>query len=156
MIRLAASLNEQFLMLQIKLKLRSLALLGQSQKSSNSFLGGLRDPRTPPQVGRCRGLQGCAMAKGCSDLVTGLECRLQNSQVIPSPGMPSLGLSLHIFNHFLETPTITYGQLGRHYFWHFLEMRRTSCRKKFRNGAQKKVPESAGLVGGSGPSLAQT
>ena len=28
----------------------------------------------------------------------------------------------------------------------FLEMRRKTCRKKFRNGAQKKVPESAGLV----------
>ena len=27
--------------------------------------------------------------------------------------------------------------------------------KKFRNGAHKKVPESAGLVGGSGPSFGQ-
>ena len=31
----------------------------------------------------------------------------------------------------------------------FLEMRRKTCRKKFRNGAQKKVPESAGLAGRS-------
>ena len=45
----------------------------------------------------------------------------------------------------------------------FLVLRRTTCRQEFRNGAQKKVLESAGLVGGSGPlvgssgqSLAQT
>ena len=43
--------------------------------------------------------------------------------------------------------------MGRHYFSNFLEMRRTTCRKKFRNGAQKKVPESAGLAGRSRPRL---
>ena len=30
------------------------------------------------------------------------------------------------------------GQRGRHYFLNFLEMRGKTCRKKFRNGAQKK------------------
>ena len=42
--------------------------------------------------------------------------------------MPSLGLSLHNFMNFLD-------------------MRRATSRKKFRNGAQRKVSESAGLVG---------
>ena len=32
------------------------------------------------QVGRCRGLQGGAMANGCCDFVNGLECRLEYSQ----------------------------------------------------------------------------
>ena len=45
------------------------------------------------------------------------------------------------------------GRRGRHYLSNFLEMPRISCRKKFRNGAQKKVPESAGLAGRSGPRL---
>ena len=53
------------------------------------------------------------------------------------------------FGYFLEMPKISSGQRGRHYWRNFLEMRRTTCRKKFRNGAQKKVRESAGLVGGS-------
>ena len=43
--------------------------------------------------------------------------------------------------------------LGRN-FRNFLEMRRKTCRNKFRNGAQKKVPESAGLAGTSRPRLA--
>ena len=45
------------------------------------------------------------------------------------------------------------GSAGSTLFLNFLEMRRKSSRKKFRNGAQKKVPESGGLVGGSGPSF---
>ena len=72
-------------------------------------------------------------------------------------------LSRHNFMHFLELRKIMSGQQGRHCFSQFLEMRRKTFRKKFRNGAQKKVPESAGLVGGSGslvggsgPTLAQT
>ena len=48
---------------------------------------------------------------------------------------------------------ISSGQRGRHYLRNFLEMRRKTCRKKFRNGAQKKVPESAGLAGTSRPRL---
>ena len=52
-----------------------------------------------------------------------------------------------IFKHFLEMPKITYGQLGRHYFWHFREMRQKNDRKQFRKAAQKKVLESAGLFG---------
>ena len=66
---------------------------------------------------------------------------------LASPGMPSLGLSRRNLWHFLETPQISSGQRGRHYLRNFLEMRRKTCRKKFRNGAQKKVPETAGLVG---------
>ena len=71
----------------------------------------------------------------------------------PPPEMPSLGFCRHYFVKFLEMRKIMLGQRGRHYFGNFLEMRRKTCRKKFRNGAQKKVPESAGLVGGPGPSL---
>ena len=63
----------------------------------------------------------------------------------------------------MEMQQIMLGQLGRHYLLNFLEMRRQTCRQKFRNGAQKKVPKPPGLVGvlgplveGSGPSLAQT
>ena len=72
---------------------------------------------------------------------------------LAKPGMPSLGFCQRNFKHFLEMQKIMLGQLGRHYFLNFLEMRRTTCRKKFRNGAQKKVPESAGLVGGPKPSF---
>ena len=69
------------------------------------------------------------------------------TKFVAFPGMPSLVFCRHYFVKFLEMQKIMLGQLGRHYFRHFLEMRRISCRKKFRNGAQKKVPESAGLVG---------
>ena len=75
---------------------------------------------------------------------------------LAKPGMPSLGLSRQNLWYFQEMPQISSAHRGRHYLLNFLEMRRKTCRKKFRNGAQKKVPESAGLVGGSGPSLAQT
>ena len=61
--------------------------------------------------------------------------------------MPSLGFCRQNLMQFLEMQQIMLGQLGRHYLRNFLEMRRKTCRKKFRNGAQKKVPESAGLVG---------
>ena len=60
--------------------------------------------------------------------------------------MPSLGLSLHIFMYFLETRKNNLGRLGRRYFLRFLEMRRKTCRKTFRGGAQKQGLESAGLV----------
>ena len=70
-----------------------------------------------------------------------------------SPGMRSLGSCRHYLLSFLETHKISSGQRGRHYFGNFPEMRRKTCRKKFRNGAQKKVPESAGLVGGPKPSF---
>ena len=66
---------------------------------------------------------------------------------LAKPGMPSLGFCQHYLLDFLEMPQISSGQRGRHYLSNFLEMRQISCRKKFRNGAQKKVPESAGLVG---------
>ena len=69
--------------------------------------------------------------------------RPADSGTFSPPGMPSLGFC-------------------RHYLLSFLEMRRKTCRK-VPERAQKKVPESAGLVGGSGPlvegsgpSLAQT
>ena len=65
----------------------------------------------------------------------------------PAPGIASLFFCQHDFLNFLEMQQIMLGQLGRHYFLNFLEMRRNICREKFRNGAQKKVPESAGLVG---------
>ena len=85
----------------------------------------------------------------------------------PRLGIPGEAVNLKclkISYMFLEIREITLGQLGRHYFSHFQEMRRKACRtKQIRNGAQKKVPESAGLVGvsgplvgGSGQSLAQT
>ena len=69
------------------------------------------------------------------------------------PGMPSLGSCRHYLLNFLGMLQISSGQRGRHYLNNFLEMRRKTCRKKFRNGPQKKVPESAGLVGGSGLSF---
>ena len=62
---------------------QKLTFVGQSQKQKHTFSWAGFAPQTAsPQVGRCRGLQGCAMAKGCSDLNNGLECRLQNSRVI--------------------------------------------------------------------------
>ena len=66
---------------------------------------------------------------------------------LASPGMPSLAFCRRYLLNFLEMPQISSGQRGRHYLRNFLEMRRNTCRKKFRNGAQKKVPESAGLAG---------
>ena len=60
---------------------RDLALFVQPQKSSNLSWRGSHPQTPPPQVGRCRGLQGCAMAKGCCDRVNGLECSLECSQV---------------------------------------------------------------------------
>ena len=78
---------------------QTLALFWTITKKFKLFPGGAAPPQTPPssrllsqppqarferlsQVGRCRGLQGCAMAKGCCDFVNGLECTLENSQVI--------------------------------------------------------------------------
>ena len=52
----------------------------------------------------------------------------------------------HYLLNFLEMQQISSGQRGRHYLRNFLDMRRKTCTKRFRNGAQKKVPESAGLV----------
>ena len=106
-------------------------------KKFKLFLRGHRPPDPPPQVGRCRGLQGCAMAKGCSDLVNGWDCRLQKSQVISNQARR--------FQKFFLGPIPE--PFSATFSSHFLEMRRKTCRKKFRNGAQKKVPESAGLVG---------
>ena len=51
-----------------------------------------------------------------------------------------------IFRDSWKFKKILCGQRGRHYFLNFLDMRRNTRRKKFRNGAQKKVPESVGLV----------
>ena len=67
--------------------------------------------------------------------------------------MPSLAFCRHYFLNFLEISQISSGQRGRRNFRNFLEMRRKTCRKKFRNGAQKKVPETAGLAGRSRPRL---
>ena len=67
--------------------------------------------------------------------------------------MPSLGSRRYYLLSFLEMQQISSGQRGRHYLRNFVEMRRTTCRKKFQNGAQKKVSESAGLVGTSRPRL---
>ena len=114
-------------------------------------------------------------------LGNGLECRSQDSQVIPNqacrfqnfflgpiPELFSRSCSSHLQEiqeimsspltrrnlwHFQEMPQISSGQRGRHYLLDFLKMRRKTCRRKLWNGAQKKVPESAGLVGGSGPSF---
>ena len=73
---------------------------------------------------------------------------------LASPGMPSLAFCRHNLLNFLEMPQISSGQRGRHYLSNFQEMRQILCRKKFRNGAQKKVLESAGLAGSSRPRLA--
>ena len=172
---------------------QDLALFGQSKKSSNFFLRGASSPTDLPpssrllsqppqdrferlsQVGRCRGLHGGEY------LVKGLECRSQDSQVIPNqacrfrnfflgpiPELFSASFSPHVqeippimstpltrrnLRHFQEIQQIMSGQRGQHNSRNFLEMRRKTCRNKFRNGAQKKNPESAGLVGGPGPSL---
>ena len=72
---------------------------------------------------------------------------------LAKPGMPSLAFCRHYLLSFLEMSQISLGQRGRHYLSNFLEMRQISCRKKFQNGAQKKVPETAGLAGSSGPRL---
>ena len=48
--------------------------------------------------------------------------------LLASPGMPVLGFWFHDFTHFLV-------------------LRQKTSRKRFWDGAQKKVPESAGLVG---------
>ena len=55
----------------------------------------------------------------------------------------------HYSLHFQELHEIKVmlGQLGRLYFLNFLEMRQNTCRKQFWYGAQRKVLESAGLVG---------
>ena len=71
-----------------------------------------------------------------------------------SPARLGLGSCRHYLLNFLEMLQISSGKRGRHYLSNFLEMRHISCRKKFRNGAQKKVPESAGLAGRSRPRLA--
>ena len=60
---------------------------------------------------------------------------------------------VRVFRFVLPGNTKNYvGSAGSTLFVAFLEMRRTTCRKKLRNGAQKKVPESEGLVGAC-PSL---
>ena len=105
------------------LSLIDLTLFGQSQKSSNFSWGGFA-PQTPPssrllsqppqarlerlsQVGRCRGLQGWKY------LVNGLECRLQNSQVISKQACR--------FRNFLSGPHS--GTLSAIFSPHFQEMR---------------------------------
>ena len=72
------------------------------------------------------------------------------STILASPGMPSLGSCRHYLLSFLEMQQVSSGQRGRHYLRNLLDMRRKMCRRKFWKGAQKTVPESAGLFGGSG------
>ena len=107
-----------------------------------------------------------AASRGGKYLVNGLECRLQDSQVIPNQACRFrnffLGPILELFSasfslHFQEIPQIMSTPLTRRNLLHFQEFQqimstRTQTwhswlrREKFRNGAQKKVPESAGLV----------
>ena len=58
-----------------------LALLGNYKEVQTFSWRGFAPHNIPPQVRCCHGHQGYAMAKGCS-VVNGLDCRLQNSQVI--------------------------------------------------------------------------
>ena len=69
------------------------------------------------------------------------------------PGMLSLGFVLHSFNTF---PGHAAKTLGRHYFTHLPVLQQNMFKNKFRNGAQKKVYESACSVGVLGQVLAQT
>ena len=71
------------------------------------------------------------MAKGCSDLVNGLECRLQNSQVISNQACRFRNFFLgpipeFSFERFLpnnrEMPKIMSTQLTLRYFTAFQEM----------------------------------
>ena len=96
----------------------------------------------------------------------------QPGQQIPelfSGPIPEL-FSARFSSHFQEIAKIMSTPLTRRNFGHFQEIAKIMSTKtqtwhswRSRNGAQKKVPESAGLVGGSGPlvggagpSLAQT
>ena len=113
-------------------------------------------------------------------LVNGLECRLQDSQVISNQAcrfrnfflgpIPEL-VSASFSSPFQDIPQVS-TQLTQHYLLHLQETQQImstktltwhswKCEEKL--GPEKKVPESAGLVGvfgplveGSGPSLAQT
>ena len=82
--------------------------------------------------------------------------RFRNFFLGPIPELFSARFSLH----FQEIAQIMSTQLTQHYLLHFQELHQDfvgsnpelailakTCRKKFRNGARKKVPESAGLVG---------
>ena len=106
------------------------------------------------------------MATECSDLVNGLDCKLQNNQVISNQAcrfrnfflgpIPEL-FSVGFLAHFLEMPKIMSTQLTLRYFTAFQEMSeflsaQTQTWHSW-HGAQKKVPESAGLVRGSGSSF---
>ena len=66
--------------------------------------------------------------------------------------MPSLGFGLHIFIPFLVLCEITWVS-GPDITYAFAGSSAENVQNKFRNGAQKKVPESAGLVGGPRPSF---
>ena len=77
-------------------------------------------------------------------------CRFRNFFLGPIPELFSASFS----SHFLEIGKIMSTQLTLHYFSHFQEMlenmsaQTQTWHSRLRIGAQKKVPESASLVGG--------
>ena len=95
-----------------------------------------------------------------SHVFSNQPCRFQNFFLAPIPELCSASfssdfqkiqkiMSTQLTQHFLtflEMQKIMLGQLGRHYFLNFLEMRRSTRRKKSGMGPRKKVPESASLA----------
>ena len=93
-------------------------------------------------------------------------CRFRNFFLGPIPELVSARFSSHFQEipqiistpltqrnllHFQETmQQISSGQWGRHYLRNFLAMPRKTCRKKFRNGAQKKFRNLQAWLGGPG------
>ena len=71
------------------------------------------------------------------------------------PKIKSTQLTLRYFQAFPGNVKNYVGSAGSTLFWEFLEMRRNKIRKKCGMGPRKKVLESAGLVGISGPSFAR-
>ena len=92
-------------------------------------------------------------------LVNGLECRLQDSQVIPSQAcsfrnfflgpIPEL-LSARNSSHFQEMPKIMSTQLSQHYFLHFQELHKIMLTKtqtwhSWLESDEKRAEKSSGM-----------
>ncbi len=65
----------------------------------------------------------------------------------PEPPNQACSFGLHMFTQNREMREVTLGQPTQHYFTHFPAPLQETCKRHIRNGAKKKVLESAGLVG---------
>ena len=75
-------------------------------------------------------------------------CSFRNFFLGPIPELVSASCSPHFQEiQFPGTVKNGVGSAGSTLFFEFPGNAAKTCRTKFRNGAQKKVPESAGLVG---------